>query len=98
MRQLAEWARRGLHVQLSVNISADDLLSGDLSHRVSDLLQRYRVPAEQLIFEITESAVMREPEHALKVLDRLRECGISLSVDDFGTGYSSLAHLKRLPV
>lgn len=98
MRQLAEWARRGLHVQLSVNISADDLLSGDLAHRVSSLLKLYRVPAEQLIFEITESAVMREPEHALKVLNGLRECGISLSVDDFGTGYSSLAHLKRLPV
>jgi len=98
MRQLAEWGRRGLHVQLSVNISADDLLSGDLAHRVSSLLKLYRVPAEQLIFEITESAVMREPEHALKVLNGLRECGISLSVDDFGTGYSSLAHLKRLPV
>jgi diguanylate cyclase (GGDEF)-like protein len=98
MRQLAEWARRGLHVQLSVNISADDLLSEDLAERVSNLLKRYRVPAQQLVFEITESAVMREPEHALKVLNRLRECGISLSVDDFGTGYSSLAHLKRLPV
>jgi len=98
MRQLAEWGRRGLQVQLSVNISADDLLSGDLADRVSDLLKLYRVPAEQLIFEITESAVMREPERALLVLNRLRECGISLSVDDFGTGYSSLAHLKRLPV
>jgi EAL domain-containing protein (putative c-di-GMP-specific phosphodiesterase class I) len=98
MRQLAEWARRGLHVQVSVNISADDLLSEDLAERVSNLLTLYRVPAEQLVFEITESAVMREPEHALRVLNRLRECGISLSVDDFGTGYSSLAHLKRLPV
>ncbi|MFJ3482141.1 putative bifunctional diguanylate cyclase/phosphodiesterase [Pseudomonas sp. NPDC090202] len=98
MRQLAEWARRGLHVQLSVNISADDLLSAQLVDRVSGLLKRYRVPAEQLIFEITESAVMREPEHSLRVLNALRELGISLSVDDFGTGYSSLAHLKRLPV
>jgi len=98
MRQVAEWSQRGLRVQVSVNISADDLLSGDLADRVSSLLKQYRVPAEQLIFEITESAVMREPEHALKVLNRLRDCGISLSVDDFGTGYSSLAHLKRLPV
>jgi diguanylate cyclase (GGDEF)-like protein len=98
MRQIAEWGRRGLIVQLSVNISADDLLSGDLADRVSDLLKLYRVPAEQLVFEITESAVMREPEHSLKVLHRLRQCGISLSIDDFGTGYSSLAHLKRLPV
>jgi len=98
MRQLAEWAQHGLIVQVSVNISADDLLTGDLSDHVTGLLKLYRVPAEQLVFEITESAVMREPEHALKVLNRLRECGISLSIDDFGTGYSSLAHLKRLPV
>ncbi|SQF95859.1 GGDEF [Paucimonas lemoignei] len=98
MRQMAEWAQSGLLVQVSVNISADDLLSGDLADRVMGLLKLYRVPAEQLIFEITESAVMREPEQALVVLNRLRECGISLSIDDFGTGYSSLAHLKRLPV
>jgi diguanylate cyclase (GGDEF)-like protein len=98
LRQLAEWARRGLVLQLSVNISADDLVDSNLADRVSALLKLYRVPAEQLIFEITESAIMREPEQSLKVLNRLREFGISLSVDDFGTGYSSLAHLKRLPV
>ncbi len=98
LRQLAEWAQRGLILQVSVNISADDLLGNDLADRVSALLKRYRVPAEQLIFEITESAIMREPEQSLKVLNRLRDFGISLSVDDFGTGYSSLAHLKRLPV
>lgn len=98
MRQLCEWNGRGLHLQLSLNISVEDLLGDDLAQRVSTLLHRYCLPAEQLVFEITESAVMREPERALKVLLRLRECGISLSVDDFGTGYSSLAHLKRLPV
>jgi len=98
VRQLSEWNQRGLRLQLSLNISAEDLLGPDLTDRVSALLKHYRLPAEQLIFEITESAVMREPEQALKVLHRLRECGISLSVDDFGTGYSSLAHLKRLPV
>ncbi|WP_416426581.1 EAL domain-containing protein [Pseudomonas sp. App30] len=98
IRQLSEWNGRGLRVQLSLNISADDLLGQDLAERVLALLKVYDVPAGQLIFEITESAIMREPESALKVLYRLRECGISLSVDDFGTGYSSLAHLKRLPV
>jgi len=98
IRQLSEWNQRGLRVQLSLNISADDLMGQDLTERVTRLLSLYGVPASQLIFEITESAIMREPESALKVLNRLRECGISLSVDDFGTGYSSLAHLKRLPV
>ncbi|MCM2376897.1 bifunctional diguanylate cyclase/phosphodiesterase [Pseudomonas marginalis] len=98
IRQLCEWNGRGLSLQLSLNISADDLLGDELAHRVSALLRRYGLPAEQLLFEITESAVMREPEKALKVLNLLRDCGIGLSVDDFGTGYSSLAHLKRLPV
>lgn len=98
MRQLAEWSRRGLHLQVSVNISADDLHGDQLVDRVVKLLKLYGVPAEQLIFEITESAIMREPAQALIVLNRLRDLGISLSVDDFGTGYSSLAHLKRLPV
>ncbi|WP_231423670.1 putative bifunctional diguanylate cyclase/phosphodiesterase [Pseudomonas sp. Leaf59] len=98
IRQLCEWNRRGLYLQLSLNISAEDLQGDELAHRVSVLLRRYGLPAEQLVFEITESAVMREPEKALKVLHLLRDCGISLSVDDFGTGYSSLAHLKRLPV
>ncbi|MBC3949993.1 bifunctional diguanylate cyclase/phosphodiesterase [Pseudomonas folii] len=98
MRQLAEWSRRGLHLQVSVNISADDLHGDQLVDRVVKLLKLYGVPAEQLIFEITESAIMREPTQALVVLNRLRALGISLSVDDFGTGYSSLAHLKRMPV
>lgn len=98
IRQLSEWARRGLLLQLSVNVSADDLLGGDLVGHVTRTLSKHQVPAEQLIFEITESAIMSEPERALVVLNQLRECGISLSVDDFGTGYSSLAHLKRLPV
>ncbi|MCQ9471028.1 EAL domain-containing protein [Pseudomonas alliivorans] len=98
MRQLAEWRKRGLVLQVSVNISADDLLGEDLAGFVVGLLKQYGVPAEQLLFEITESAIMSQPEKALVVLHKLRDCGISLSIDDFGTGYSSLAHLKRLPV
>lgn len=98
MRQLAEWRKRGLVLQVSVNISADDLLGDDLAGFVVGLLKQYGVPAEQLVFEITESAIMSQPEKALVVLHTLRDCGISLSIDDFGTGYSSLAHLKRLPV
>ncbi|WP_395608990.1 putative bifunctional diguanylate cyclase/phosphodiesterase [Pseudomonas sp. B22129] len=98
IRQVAEWAQRGLHIQLSVNISVDDLADDDLAIRVTALLMQYNVLAEQLIFEITESAIMHNPQQALSVLEQLRACGISLSVDDFGTGYSSLAQLQRLPV
>ena len=98
LRQLQAWAERGLCLQLSLNISADDLLDRQLAVRVGQLLQHYTVPAEQLIFEITESAVMGNPEQALLILQQLRDLGISLSVDDFGTGYSSLSQLKRMPV
>ena len=98
IRQIGEWARRGMLIQLSVNISVDDLADDDLAIRVTALLMQYRVEAAQLIFEITESAIMHNPQQALSVLEQLRACGISLSVDDFGTGYSSLAQLQRLPV
>ncbi|MGE8500489.1 MAG: putative bifunctional diguanylate cyclase/phosphodiesterase [Pseudomonas sp.] len=98
VRQSQEWARRGLLIQLSLNISTADLVDTELPGRVRQLLRHYQVPAEQLVFEITESGMMLDPEAALQVLHGLRECGISLSVDDFGTGYSSLAQLKRMPV
>ncbi len=98
VRQLHEWNARGLRMQVSLNISAEDLGSLELAERVSTLLARHAVAAEQLVFEITESAVMQDPERALEVLHSLRNCGIHLSVDDFGTGYSSLAQLKRMPV
>jgi EAL domain-containing protein (putative c-di-GMP-specific phosphodiesterase class I) len=98
LRQLCEWNGRGLRVQLSLNISTEDLIDPRLPTRVGQLLRRYQVPAEQLIFEITESGVMVNPTLALQVLHDLRELGISLSVDDFGTGYSSLTQLKRMPV
>ena len=98
IRQIAEWALRGLVIQLSVNISVNDLADDDLAIRVTALLIQYEVSAEHLLFEITESAIMHNPQQALSVLEQLRGCGISLSVDDFGTGYSSLAQLQRLPV
>lgn len=98
LRQLHVWNGRGLYMEVSLNISAEDLASMTLDQRVAELLQRYVIPGEQLVFEITESAVMREPERALAMLHRLRALGIRLSVDDFGTGYSSLAQLRRMPV
>ncbi|MBD9416097.1 EAL domain-containing protein [Pseudomonas sp. PDM16] len=98
MRQLREWNDRGVNMQVSLNISAEDLADLGLAARVEEQLVAQGLAAEQLVFEITESAMMRDQQLALEVLHRLRACGIQLSVDDFGTGYSSLAQLKRMPV
>lgn len=98
MRQLREWNERGVNMQVSLNISAEDLADLGLAARVEEQLVAQGLAAGQLVFEITESAMMRDQQLALEVLHRLRACGIQLSVDDFGTGYSSLAQLKRMPV
>ena len=65
---------------------------------VLDALKRHRVPPSDFILEVTEGAMMRNLEHALEAMHRLRRGGLHFSIDDFGTGHSSLAQLKRLPV
>jgi diguanylate cyclase (GGDEF)-like protein len=87
-----------IKITCSVNLSALDLLVDDLPAYVAELLQSYKVPAENLYLEITESAIMREADKCLHNLRRLRDLGVTLSIDDFGTGYSSLSQLKKLPV
>ncbi|PYQ51437.1 MAG: GGDEF domain-containing protein [Acidobacteria bacterium] len=96
--ECSEWMRRGMPLTVAVNLSVLDLFDSELPIYISGLLAEVGLPASNLVLEITESAIMRDPAHALKILRELKARGIRLSVDDFGTGYSSLAHLKRLPV
>jgi len=98
VRQCGEWLRDGLRLQVSVNISARDLMNRELPDQVSALLSEHQVPAALLCLEITESGFMEDPAHAQKVLDRLFDLGVKLSIDDYGTGYSSLSYIMRLPV
>src|SRR6185503_11124656 len=98
MRQCAEWLRGGLRLAVSVNISARDLMNRDLPGEVAALLAEYAVPPALLCLEITESGFMEDPVNAQKVLDRLAELGVKLSIDDYGTGYSSLSYIMKLPV
>ena len=91
-------ADEGLQLRLSVNLSTRDLLDMDLPQKFGVVLVRHCVPAAAFCLEITESAIMDDPQRALATLDSLSAMGFRLSIDDFGTGYSSLAYLKRLPV
>lgn len=97
-RLLSDPRTVGMPLRVSVNLSTRDLLDPELSDRLADILARYRVPASAFCLEITESAIMDDPQRAEAMLNRLSEQGFKLSIDDFGTGYSSLAYLKRLPV
>ena len=85
-------------LRIAVNLSTRDLLDLEFPARLDAILARHGVPASAFCLEITESAIMDDPQRAQAVLHRLSERGFKLSIDDFGTGYSSLAYLKRLPV
>ncbi|SEN77027.1 EAL domain, c-di-GMP-specific phosphodiesterase class I (or its enzymatically inactive variant) [Sphingomonas gellani] len=95
--ELAEWQRSGSSLNLSINISATNFGEADLVERIQlGLLQR-RLRPERLEIELTESAIMDQPDRALVMLHQLAETGVCLAIDDFGTGQSSLAYLQRLP-
>ena len=97
LRQCSVWRARGLHVPMAINLSAHNLQDLRLCESVAEALSRSGVPARWLTLEITESAVMADPQRALTVLDNLRAAGVRVAIDDFGTGYSSLAYLKEIP-
>ncbi|SIR39593.1 bifunctional diguanylate cyclase/phosphodiesterase [Pseudacidovorax sp. RU35E] len=109
VRRLTQWvfdeacrcwltlSAQGLEM-VSVNLSTRDLVDTQLIGRLQASLDRHRVPASAFCLEITESAIMDDPQRARATLVRLGDMGFRLSIDDFGTGYSSLAYLKHLPV
>ncbi|CAG4886178.1 putative bifunctional diguanylate cyclase/phosphodiesterase [Paraburkholderia saeva] len=96
--QCATWRAMGIDLKVSINVSARDLMHAELPETFDRLLRKYALPANCVWVEITESAIMDDPNHAIETLDALHRLGIRLSIDDFGTGYSSLSYLKRMPV
>ena len=110
IRQLTRWIieqaallsktffEKGLDLKISINVSTHDLLDPELPRKVAEILARHRVQNSSIGLEITESAIMKDPQRAQITLEKLSAMGVQLSIDDFGTGYSSLAYLKRLPV
>lgn len=98
LRQSAVWRRAGLTIPIAVNLSARSLRDREFLDKVQRLFAAGQADGDWLEFEITESAIMEDPEQALALLERLHEQGIALFIDDFGTGYSSLGYLQKLPV
>jgi len=97
--QGVRWMKQGykLH-KISVNLSARQLKDENLPKLIENMMSETGMPANMLGIELTESAIILDPEIALIRLQKIKELGISLSLDDFGTGYSSLSYLKRFPI
>jgi len=101
LKTLKQWREDdpgGQGIFMSVNLSSKQFTRVDLDKVIINKLNEFDLPPESLKLEITESAIMDNPESAIRTLKRLRTKGIRFSIDDFGTGYSSLSQLQQLPV
>lgn len=99
-RQLGVWQRvlrRDRAFFVSVNISPSHLMEPNFLEQVQMILSREGLNANSLKIEVTESVIMRHPERAARLFERLRSLGVGLACDDFGTGFSSLSSLRDLP-
>jgi diguanylate cyclase (GGDEF)-like protein/PAS domain S-box-containing protein len=98
LKQLSAWQKADRNIGLSVNLSPRNLHEEGLAQSIAEALKKWDLHPGLLTLEITEDAIMTDPERALTAIRQLKECGVRLAIDDFGTGYSSLAYLKTLPV
>jgi EAL domain-containing protein (putative c-di-GMP-specific phosphodiesterase class I)/GGDEF domain-containing protein len=97
LMQLAAWRNAGLDLQISVNVSAVNLLEPDFVERAISGLAHHSLAANCLELEVTESALMEDASRSIATLEAIARAGIRLAIDDFGTGYSSLSYLQRIP-
>jgi len=93
-----EWRSKGFELGISVNLSARDLQDEYLPHFVLQILKEQNIKAQDLTLEITENSVLQNVNHAVSILECLRDMGVRISIDDFGTGHSSLAQLRDIPL
>lgn len=98
IQQLSEWQSMGKNLKISVNLSFRDLDDDSLENYILEILDKCKVLPQSIMLEITETSVMDNPIHTLKVLHQLHNMGVGISIDDFGTGYSSMMYLKKLPI
>lgn len=96
LRQCGVWRAAGLSLHVSVNVSSRDLIERDVAEALVAAARRHAVPPEAVIIEVTESALMVDPQQAQQTLLELKGRGFRIAIDDYGTGYSSLAYLQRL--
>ncbi|MFT5758784.1 MAG: diguanylate cyclase (GGDEF)-like protein/PAS domain S-box-containing protein [Alteromonadaceae bacterium] len=98
LADLKIWRKIRADIFLSVNLSPQHFAKESLVPYITKLLAENKLPANSLKLEVTESALISQPDKAIKTMLALSKLGVSLALDDFGTGYSSLSYLKNLPL
>jgi diguanylate cyclase (GGDEF)-like protein len=98
VRECRVWEDVGQALQVSVNLSARDLLDEYLPYHVKQTLADNDLPAERLTLEVTENSIMEDLRRSIDVLEILQDIGVQISMDDFGTGHSSLAQIRNIPL
>jgi diguanylate cyclase (GGDEF)-like protein len=98
LTKTSDWRKSGFDISASINLSPTNLLDPGLTDIIERLPDLYEVPPQKIIFEITETALMSDPNLSMSVLSHINQMGFKFSIDDFGTGYSSFAYLAKLPV
>lgn len=94
----SKWRKNGVDIELSINLSAIDVIDIELPYTLESLLSIYEFPANLLKVELIESFYLTDRARAIEVINRLAALGIKISIDDFGTGYSSFIYLTELPI
>ncbi len=97
-RQIIRWQRLGIEMPIAVNVSSNNLRDPDLLRQLVALGAQAGGRLDLLQLEVTESALMEDPEQSHDILSRIRDLGIHIFLDDFGTGYSSLSYIAALPI
>jgi EAL domain-containing protein (putative c-di-GMP-specific phosphodiesterase class I) len=101
MRTLGAWDQRAgapVPVRMAVNVSALQIARDDVPVMLSEAAAANSIPAERIVLELTESAIVADPDRAARAMEAIRAIGATIALDDFGTGYSNLAYLQRLPI
>lgn len=98
LRQLSVWNQEHPRLTMAINLSMRNILDRSFPQALEEMVREAGVNPALVEFELTETAIMADPETALTALGRITESGPRLAIDDFGTGYSSLSYLEKLPV
>lgn len=96
VRQIAEWREQGLEIPVAINVSAKQILQGDIADRILGALAARDVPGHLLSVELTESSFLHCLDETQEGINTLRAEGIQVAIDDFGTGYSSLSYIRNI--